>query len=285
MNISIDEITFIVVTHQSEQVIYNCLSSLPKNSKKIIIENSQSLKLKGSLEDNYDNIEVFMTENIGMGGSNNIGINKSKTKYVYILNPDVIFKKDTISNLLKSLEKIDDFAIITPLNSNTEYPNFKIKQKKQDPSNMDIISVDTIDGFSMLINKSKYQDNIFFDENFFLYLENDDLCLRTKKKGEKIYVITKSVIDHSGGIGKNDATEQLRNWHWMWSKFYFNKKHNGFLIAFLDILLNFIPAIFKYFFYLLIFNSHKQKIYLMRILGIYNSILGKRSWYRPNVKS
>ena len=120
MNINIDEITFIVVTHQSERVINNCLSSLPKNSKKIIIENSQSLKLKRILEDNYDNIEVFMTENIGMGGSNNIGINKSNTKYVYILNPDVIFKKDTISNLLKSLEKIDDFAIITPLNSNTE---------------------------------------------------------------------------------------------------------------------------------------------------------------------
>ncbi len=280
MNINIDEITFIVVTHKSEQVIYNCLNSLPKNSKKIIIENSQSLKLKKSLEDNYDNIEVFMTENIGMGGSNNIGINKSNTKYVYVLNPDVIFKKNTISNLLKSLEKIDDFAIITPLNSNTEYPNFKIRQKKQDPSDMDIISVDTIDGFSMLINKSKYQDNIFFDENFFLYLENDDLCLRTKKKGEKIYVFTKSIIYHSGGIGKNDSTEQLRNWHWMWSKFYFNKKHYGYLTALKNISPNLFSALLKYFAYLMIMNKNKRKIYEMRIKGIYNSILGKNSWFR-----
>ncbi len=131
MNINIDEITFIIVTHQSEQVIKNCLNSLPKNSKKIIVENSQNLKLKKSLEHNYDNIEVVISENLGMGGSNNIGIEKSKTKYAYILNPDVRFKKDTVEILFKYLKKIDDFAIVTPLNSNKDYPNFKIEQKNR----------------------------------------------------------------------------------------------------------------------------------------------------------
>ena len=280
MNINIDEITFIIVTHQSEQVIKNCLNSLPKNSKKIIVENSQNLKLKKSLEHNYDNIEVVISENLGMGGSNNIGIEKSKTKYAYVLNPDVRFKKDTIDVLLKYLKKIDDFAIVTPLNSNKDYPNFKIEQKKQNFNYNDVISVDTIDGFSMLINKSKYQDNIYFDENFFLYLENDDLCLRTKKKGEKIFVITKALIDHSGGIGKTDKIEQLRNWHWMWSKFYFNKKHYGYLIALKNISLNFISAVIKYLIYLLIMKKKKRKVYEMRIKGIFNSIMGKKSWFR-----
>ena len=280
MNINIDEITFIIVTHQSEKVIKNCLNSLPKNSKKIIVENSQNLKLKKSLEHNYDNIEVVISENLGMGGSNNIGIEKSKTKYAYVLNPDVRFKKDTIDVLLKYLKKIDDFAIATPLNSNKDYPNFKIEQKKQNFNYNDVISVDTIDGFSMLINKSKYQDNIYFDENFFLYLENDDLCLRTKKKGEKIFVITKALIDHSGGIGKTDEIEQLRNWHWMWSKFYFNKKHYGYLIALKNISFNFISAVIKYLIYLLIMKKNKRKVYEMRIKGIFNSIMGKKSWFR-----
>ena len=258
MNINIDEITFIIVTHQSEQVINNCLNSLPEKSKKKIFENSQNFKLKKMLEGNYDNIEVIISENLGMGGSNNIGIKKSKTKYVYILNPDVRFKKDTIETLFNYLKKIDDFAIATPLNSNKDYPNFNTGQKKQDFDNRDIISVDTIDGFSMLINKSKYQDNIFFDENFFLYLENDDLCIRTKKKGEKIFVITKSLIEHSGGIGKSEAIQQLRNWHWMWSKFYFNKKHHGYLIALKNISLNFISALIKYFIYSIIMKKKKK---------------------------
>ena len=280
MNINIDEITFIIVTHQSEKVINNCLSSLPKNSKKIIVENSQNLELKKSLEHNYDNIEVIISENLGMGGSNNIGIEKSKTKYAYILNPDVRFKKNTVEVLLKYLKKIDDFAIVTPLNSNKDYPNFKIEQKKQNLNYNGIVSVDTIDGFSMLINKSKFQDNIYFDENFFLYLENDDLCLRTKNKGEKIFVITKALIDHSGGIGKTDEIEQLRNWHWMWSKFYFNKKHYGYLIAFKNISYNFLSAVIKYLIYLLIMKKNKRKVYEMRIKGIFNSIMGKKSWFR-----
>ena len=46
--------------------------------------------------------------------------------------------------------------------------------------NNQILDVDSIDGYSMLINKNKF-NNIFFDENIFLYLENDDICMRAKK--------------------------------------------------------------------------------------------------------
>ena len=64
----------------------------------------------------------------------------------------------------------------------------------------------------------------YFDKNFFLYLENVDLCKRVRKSGEKIFVIKNSLINHLGGSSTNkilhDKIEYLRNWHWMWSKFY-----------------------------------------------------------------
>ena len=135
--------------------------------------------------------------------------------------------------------------------------------------------------------KSKFDQEIFFDENFFLYLENSYLCLRQKIKNEKIFIITSSEIDHIGSYStKFDETidkemEYIRNWHWMWSKFYFNKKHFGDLTAYLKIFPNLISAIFKYLFYLIIFNSHKKKIYKMRFLGILNSIIGNKSYLRP----
>ena len=66
----------------------------------------------------------------------------------------------------------------------------------------------------------------------------------------------------------------------MLSKFYFNKKHYGFLNSLSKILLNVISANIKFLFYLLIFNSHKRKIYQMRILGSLNSIAGKKSFFR-----
>ncbi len=138
----------------------------------------------------------------------------------------------------------------------------------------------------MLINREKFKDKKYFDENFFLYLENTDLCLKAKQNNENIYIIKSSVIEHLGASSSDNNYSQdmeyLRNWHWMWSKFYFNKKHYGFFMAFLKISLNLFSAIIKFLINLITFNNHKKKIYQMRILGIFNSILGKKSWYRLN---
>ena len=282
MNLNLENITFVIVTFKSEKVIYECINSLPKDSNKIVIENSKNIKLKEELENNYDNIEVIINENIGMGASNNIGIKRSKTKYAYIINPDVKFNNNTLENLFKATESISDFAIISPINSDSNYPNYK---KSNDSKTIDenIISVDYVDGFSMLINKEKLQEENFFDENFFLYLENTDLCLRVKKNNQNIYIIKNSIINHLGesSIVSKDL-EYLRNWHWMWSKFYFNKKYYGHINALSKVMLNLLSGMFKYVLYSILFNAHKKKIYLMRVCGLYNSIIGKKSWYRIN---
>ena len=283
MELNLNNITFIIVSFKSEKIIDDCLKSLPKNSKIIVIENSNNYNLKKSLELKYDNIEVLISENNGMGASNNLGILKSETKFAYVLNPDVKFKKDTFENLIAAAIKITDFAILTPINSDIKFPNFKIlKQNKN--INDSIISVDSIDGFSMLINKEKFINQKFFDENIFLYLENDDLCRRVKKNGQKIFVIKNSIIDHKGSSSssiKNDPEfEYLRNWHWMWSKYYYNKKHYGIFIALIKIFFNLVSAIFKYVFYSLTLNNYKKNIFKMRISGILNSILGNKSKYR-----
>ena len=68
----------------------------------------------------------------------------------------------------------------------------------------------------------------------------------------------------------------------MWSKFYFNKKHYGFFSAFSKIFFNLFSSLFKSIFYLIIFNHHKKKIYQMRVSGLVNSIIGKKSFFRIN---
>ena len=285
MNLNLKNITFIIVTFKSEKIVYECINSLPKDSYKIVIENSKNIKLKEELETKYDNIEVIINENIGMGASNNIGIKKSKTKYAFIINPDVKFNNDTLQKIFEISESINDFAILSPISSDPNYPNYKISSDNKN-INENIISVDYVDGFSMLINKEKFKDQDFFDENFFLYLENNDLCLRTKKRGQKIYIIKNSILNHVGASSTDKLfakkIEYLRNWHWMWSKFYFNKKHYGYFNALNKVILNFLSAIFKYIFYFILFNSHKRNIYLMRICGLFNSMIGKKSWFRMN---
>ena len=77
--------------------------------------------------------------------------------------------------------------------------------------------------------------------------------------------------------------ELSRNWHWMWSSFYYHKKYNGFVFAFIKMFPKLFSSFFKTIFYTLALNKNKKAIYKQRFSGIFNSILGKVSWYRPKV--
>ena len=228
-----------------------------------------------------------MFKKIRYGAANNIGIKLCKTDYAFVINPDVKFYKNTIDELITLSSKHNDYAILAPISDDIQYPNYKIKNKKLQNNDLEFLSVDSVDGYAMLINKNKFQDNFFFDENFFLYLENDDLCLRTKKKNNKIYISKKAKINHLGGKSHSPMYERevefSRNWHWMWSKFYFNKKHFGYLRAILISVPTLTTSMIKFFYYLVTFNKFKKKIYMMRFLGLINSMLGKKSWYRPQI--
>ena len=138
----------------------------------------------------------------------------------------------------------------------------------------------------MIINKNFFINNIFFDEKFFMYLENVDLCLRAKKDSGKLLIITNSKIRHLGAQAVDDKyieeVELSRNWHWMWSKFYFNKKHRGTFISLLLGLTSLLANLLKYSICLITFNK-KRNIYRMRMLGIINALLGRESSYRPEI--
>ncbi len=139
----------------------------------------------------------------------------------------------------------------------------------------------------MFLNLSEFREIGFFDENFFIYLEEIDLCKRLIEKGKKIYIDKNIKISHKGGSSHdksiNFEMELSRNWHWMWSTFYFNRKYKGFIFALLLIIPKLISSILKFLFFTTIQKQEKKQIYLQRFSGLINSILGKRSWYRPKI--
>ena len=307
MEFTSNNLTFIIVTFKSRKVIFDCLDSLPKNFPKLIIENSSDEELKKQIEQNYVDTKVILSTNIGMGAGNNIGILKSKTDFVYILNPDVKFNENTFRFLNDAISGLKDFAIISPISDNPKFPNYKedvnipymkmmsvdagpkiisLKKEQEEQKSAGLIRVKEIDGFSMILNKYYFANNIFFDEKFFMYLENVDLCLRAIENNGKIFIVKSSKINHLGAKAVddkyNDKIELSRNWHWMWSKFYFNKKHRGILVSTLLGLNSLLTNFFKYSMYALIFNK-KKNIYKMRVLGVFNALMGRQSWYRPEI--
>jgi N-acetylglucosaminyl-diphospho-decaprenol L-rhamnosyltransferase len=299
MSISRQNLSIVIVTIKSEGVIDQCIESINEDLPIIIVENSNNFKFTNYLEKKHKNIRcVLSKKNLGMGSGNNLGIKEAKTDYVFIINPDVILENNTIDELILASENISDFSILSPISSNIDYPNYDLdeKQKKTKKENLPFC-VNTVDGYAMLLNKKKIDlimsnelsnlKNNYFDESFFMYLENNDLCKRLIEKGESIFIAPKAKINHLGAKAVDDKyykqIELSRNWHWIWSKFFFKKKHFGFLKAFLEGFPNFILSILKYIFYLLINSKVKKDIYFNRASGFFNALIGKSSWYRPNL--
>ena len=277
-----NEITVVINTFKSEDKIHNCLDSISSNFKVIIIENSNNLIFKNKIQEKYPNVECFLSgENLGYAKGNNLGLSKVKSKYALILNPDATLEEETINNFFISANIIKDFAIIGPAKQE-EYNNEDLNKEKNE-----LFQVDSLKGFAMFFNIEQFNEIGFFDENFFIYLEEIDLCKRLKNNNKKIYLDKKIIVHHIGGSSHNDTIEfemeLSRNWHWMWSTFYFNKKHYNYIYAIFKVSKKFFSSLIKTLFYTLTNNKKKKRIYFQRFSGLLNSILGKKSWYRPKI--
>ena len=289
MSITRQNLSIIIVSYKSEHVIENCINSVDNQIEIIIIENSNNEEFKKNIEKKYSNVKCILSpENLGMGAGNNLGIKNIKSDFAFILNPDVNLEKDSLDKIFDASKNINDFGILAPISIKEKYPNYQLEKKTEfDPNKP--FRVKSVDGFAMILNLNrlrKIENFEFFDENFFMYLENDDLCKRLIQKNENIYIIPKSKINHLGGEAVNPKYEKeieySRNLHWMWSKFYYNKKHYGYLIATTKVLGNFSSAIIKFFYYSITLNKFKRKIYQMRLLGLFNSMIGKKSFIGQN---
>ena len=270
------DLTIVTVTFKSEEKILNCLNSISNEIQVIVVENSNNKKFKDKIENQYRNVRCILTgENKGYSAANNIGLKSVKTKYALVLNPDTKLDKYAIKNFLLISNNIKDFWLMGPGNDQMENLSF---------GNNSLVEVENLKGFAIFFNMSKFNQD-FFDENFFLFFEEIDLCKRVKKNKGKIYLNKDITIHHEGAASVKKFNslilEKNRNWHWMWSTFYFHKKHKGYFLALLIILPKFLSACVKTLFYLIILNSKKRDIYFCRLSGIFNSLVGKKSWYRP----
>ena len=270
------KITVIIVSFNSSKKIEKCLSGIDTRYKKIVIENTRDLNLKKKIERKFNNSKVILNSNKGFGAANNLGVKIAKTKYVLITSPDVILKKNTIKKLFIAANKLkNDFSILSPVSK-------FVKNKKP-------IETKLAYGYSFLVERKKFKSVGGFDSKFFLYYEDEDLSKRMKKKYGKIYLVPNARVNHlEGGLYKKKFIHEIelcKNWHYMWSKFYFNKKHNGKLSAYLITLPFFMRSVFRLLIYFFLNNNKKFEIYNARLSGLFNAYFNKKSWYRPIMKA
>ena len=261
-------VSILLVIYKSERRLLNSfIRRINGKFNLIIIDNSG----------NYDfskialpkKAKIIRSSNKGYGAALNLGLKYCKTKYAIISNIDVIFKKNFVLDFLLIAKRVKKFAILIPNHKNKNYRSELIENYEGE-------------GATMLVNVKKI-NKLKFDENFFLYYEDTDLVKRFLDKKQNIYQVPINYSNFFGSHNKLFSTtiEINRNWHYMWSKFYYRRKHFGYLYALISTLPYFIRSLLK-----LIINVNKieeKNKYFARLSGLYNSYILKKSWYRPKI--
>jgi len=271
-----EDLEILTVTFKSEHIIESCLSKIDERFKLTIVENSDNLEFKRKMEKRKNVKCILANKNLGFGSAFNLGAKNINSKYILHINPDVKIDNIVIEKLYKEATNIKDLAILSPLESEVG----KINSLN---NTNNIIDAEYVRGFVMLINNENCKASNYFDENFFLHLEEIDLCKRLKEDNKKICLMPSIKVEHYGGKSHNpiyaEEMEIQRNWHYLWSLFYFSKKHYGIFYAYRKTLKKFISALIKLIFYYF-FNKKKYLIYKHRFLGLLNSYLGRKSSFR-----
>ena len=186
----------------------------------IIAKQDSTKSQLNTIKNKYSNLTVHLSgKNLGYGAGNNYGLSRVKTQYSLILNPDVILEKNFFNVVNDYFNQQINFHIIGVNyqdNSKWKTSGFfdefdkRIKLEDQIKTDYNLLKLEEVDwvvGCAMLINLDKFNTRQLFDENFFLYFEDTDFCLRSQ--AEKYKVISEGLFFISISSRANNLRQSL----------------------------------------------------------------------------
>ncbi|MCX8105113.1 MAG: glycosyltransferase family 2 protein [Ignavibacterium album] len=288
------DVSVIIVNYNNFNLLRNCLESLYKHThdlefEVIVVDNGSSEAGLENICSTYDNLILIKNkENLGFSKANNIGLSLAKGKYVLFLNNDTIFKENSIKKILDYAQETKNVIIGCKLlnvdeswqQSTANFPtilnswssNFFLyllfpnspklnKYYLKNRNIKEITEVDYVLGAFMFGLRKDFIDLNGFDERFYFYSEDIDLCYRYKKMGGKIILFPFTSIIHIGG-----ASVESNHWFKIKNKFIseiqFFQKHSSGLSFFLSIIPMYLGNLIRFPLFLLlgIFMMNKNFI-------------------------
>lgn len=212
------ELTLVTVTYNSAAVLPGHLTSLVNSASSalprwLIVDNASSDGTDEILKEYANYVEMVKCEtNLGFGAACNVGIAAASTPYVLVLNPDTEVTEEALVSLLAALKQ-HDAAIAGPA------------LKLENDSKTEEVA--WIVGAVMLFDKSKMDELGYFDEQFFLYREDVDICKRARDAGKKVIHCKGVSMPHVGAGSTPRSKEILQFIHYHKGRSYalYAKKH------------------------------------------------------------
>lgn len=281
------DFSIIIVNYNTKELLYQCLQSLKKSIKNthteiIVIDNNSSDNSVPFVRKLFPEIILIENDkNLGFGKACNQGINISRGKYIILLNSDCeVFKNtlSTIKKIISNFSRSDRIGIIGGKILNPDGtlqfsygkfptvfsnildlfkppPHRKVQTSGYDSPHY----IDWVTGAFMMINRKLFTDIGYFDENYFMYYEETDICFRAKAQGWQIlYDPSPQVIHKIPHSTKKDNIPLFIQAEIRKSHLYFFRKNRSYLSYFTIFLASFILLVLKWCRYVFQ-NTQKRK--------------------------
>jgi len=296
MNFLINEITIIIILYEEKtDLVLQCLENI-KNFKIIIVDNAGNISLENKIKEKYEIYKYFLNKkNYGFSKAANKAIKECDTEYILNLQADCLISNEEILKLLKSHKKYENCFITSPTfynkDSKLSYNAGVLPEKNNERYILNLegdVCVETVLGSTILFKKKDILELGLFDENFFLYYVDFELCRRIIKNKKTIIQIFDAKVQHEHGqIKVKNALKRIfiRNYNFTFDELYYFFKINEHFKIFKNLKKKIPNYIIKLIINFFLLRLSQSVYYFSRVAAFYkfNKLLNK--YKKNNLKS
>ena len=243
-------ISIIIVNHNGLPFTQKCIESLYQFTTSrlfeiIVVDNNSRDGSVEAIKTQYPKVKVIaLQQNIGFGKANNVGASVSIGEYLFFVNNDTIFKEDIILHLGQFLQENHTCGAVGPLLLNSDgsyqhsygkFPSLinELRTKrdatvfKDIPKNRSPKQVDWVSFAAVMIRRSAFEKINGFDDRYFMYFEDADLCFRLQNAGFQIYYCAEYSLIHIGGGSRSQEVATMIKTEYRHSQLLFYALHRS----------------------------------------------------------
>jgi N-acetylglucosaminyl-diphospho-decaprenol L-rhamnosyltransferase len=247
----------VIVSYQCRVLLRDCLGSIRRfgprlGTRVFVVDNASTDGTVEMLREEFRDVELLaMNENLGFSKANNIAIRRGDSRYVLVLNPDTRLTEGALDRLIELMEQREDVGMCgcrleledgtfdhaarrsfpTPLGAVAHFtgvgrrPNAPERLAQYRAPAIASGPVDAVNGAFMLIRRSALTSVGLFDEGFWMYMEDLDLCYRFARHGWLVWYEPDVTVVHvkAGSSGKHRKPRANYAFHYGMFRFY--RKH------------------------------------------------------------
>ena len=232
------DLSIVIVNFNGERFLGKCIDSIRENLSRrkfemFIVDNNSKDDSVELIKRNYPEVKLIENcSNFGFSYANNQAIVRSRGKYIMLLNPDTVITQGALDVMMDFMDKNPVVGVagakLLNLDGSIQYsfrrfptiqyvffgrqsifrklfPDNRISRAymMMDENHSKNIEVDWVFGTGMMLRRKALEEVGIFDEDYFIFVEDTDLCYRMREENWKVSLVADAVIFHHFGVTRD----------------------------------------------------------------------------------